>query len=389
MPLLNLLPWCRLDREYEIGDVVLRPYSLKDELPGVNDEATRRHVTQIVSCYRDIEGRPFGHPSVAIWKGRTALDDLTEGGEETLGEMVTIACFASLASRDLASAGRHYSNSTRFTLYRHRFERVGDFTSLAYRRRDGRVLDGRTLSELRFTAPVETSTQSDIKLDEPLAKAVVAYRDRSSEVEWGRLFNALMWFTFGNSDSDSVSEHMEIVAHASAIQELLNCDSRDGAFAVAVSSELRPEADLYASRSRRNKGFWNPSTDTLRHEWARELYRVRNQYAHGRTTAHGQYGWGRTEHLTLAAIAFPLLAKQLLDRAGCYTLSLHEKASIRGFEQLLDSNFLHEPDPMEEDRRFPWDKIIDHEAFGIAFETAAEEVRTRGGSTPEPTGKTQ
>lgn len=374
MPLLNFLPWCRLDREYAIGEILLRPYSIGDDLPGL-DGAALRQVELIVGAYRDIEGKAFGHPSIAVWKGRSPLHDLSEEEEETLGEMVTIACFASLSRRELASAGGHYSNSTRFTSYRTRFKEPGEFTMLVFRRREGRRGDGRSLLDLRFTCPIETSGNSDISIDEPLAQAISRFREQSTEADWNRLFNSLTWFNFGNSDSETVSIHMEFVAHASAIQELLGAGSDEKAFAQAIAPELLPLVELPAAGSTRDKGFWSSSSHPLRFEWARELYRVRNQYAHGRVDARRQNGWSADEHLTLAAIAFPLLVKRHLEKSGCYSLGLFEKGAVRGFERLLNTEFLRIPDATTEDQRSPWQKIVANEALSVASEGAAAKLQ--------------
>jgi hypothetical protein len=388
LPLLNLLPWCRLDREYTIGEILLRPYSIGNEVPGIDDSA-RRHVELIVGAYRDIEGKAFGHPSIAVWTSQSPLQDLSAEQEETLTEMVTVACFASLACRDLASAGGKYSNSTRFNLYRNRFERLGDFTSLVYRHRDGSVRDSRSLSDLTFTSPVQVSTHSDITIDEPLVQGIVRFRDQSAEADWNRLFNALTWFNFGNSDSETVSVHMEFVAHASAIQELLGSDGDERAFAGAVAPALSPTIDLPAARSTRDEGFWSESTKPLRFEWARELYRVRNQFAHGRLVARRQHGWSADEHLTLAAIAFPLLVKQHLERHGCYSLDSLERGAIRGFERLLDTRFLDRPGPDSEDQRYPWNKIVADESLKLALERTSAEMIAEKGSPPRSTGEQQ
>jgi hypothetical protein len=387
--LLNLLPWCRLDREYTIGEIILRPYSIGNELPGI-DESARRHVELIVSAYRDIEGKAFGHPSIAVWRShQSPLHALSAEEEETLTEMVTVACFASLAYRDLASAGGKYSNSTRFNLHRNRFERVGDLTSLVYRRRDGRVGDGRQLSDLTFTSPVQVATHSDIAIDEPLAQGIIRFRDQSAEADWNRLLNALTWFNFGNSDSETVSVHMEFVAHASAIQELLGSDGDERAFAGAVAPALSPAIDLLAARSTRNEGFWSESTKPLRFEWARELYRVRNQFAHGRLVARRQHGWSADEHLTLAAIAFPLLVKQHLEQRGCYSLDSLERGAIRGFERLLDTRFLERPDPALEDQWYPWSRIVADESLKIALERTSAEMIIDEASPHRTTGEQQ
>jgi hypothetical protein len=68
-------------------------------------------------------------------------------------------------------------------------------------------------------------------------------------------------------------------------KELLGSDGDERAFAGAVAPALSPTIDLPAARSTRDEGFWSKSTKPLRFEWARELYRVRNQFAHGRLVA--------------------------------------------------------------------------------------------------------
>jgi hypothetical protein len=388
VPLLNVLPWCRLDREYTIGEILLRPYSIGDELPDL-DEAALRQVELIVGTYRDLEGKAFGHPSIAVWKGRSPLHELSDEEEEALGEWLTIGCFASLAHRDLASSGGKYSNSGRFALYRTRFERPGDLTTLVFRRREGRKGDGRSLSDLRFTCPVEVAGRSDISIDEQLAQALVRYRDQSAEADWNRLFNALTWFNFGNSDSETVSVHMEFVAHASAIQELLGSASDERAFAGAVALALRPAVELPAARSTRDTSFWSASAKSLRFEWARELYRVRNQFAHGRLLARRQNGWSADEHLTLAAIAFPLLVKQHLERHACYSLNRLERGAVKGFERLLDTRFLEWPGAASEDQWYPWNRIIADESLKIALELSLGELKADDAGPPRPTGELQ
>lgn len=372
MPSLNLLPWCRLEKGYRVGELTLQPYSAGEQLPGLDDTVLAEHVKSIVQGYRGIEGKAFGRSAVAFLSDGPALKDLSADEEESLSELITVACFSSLANRDLASAGGHYSNSTRFALYRHRFERAGDFTSLVYRRRDGRIRDGRYLPELRFTAPLETSSLTNVVLDEPLGRDLAAYRSSASERDWGRLFNALTWFNFANSDSETVSEQMEWVALASALQELMNCQSNAADFAKELSARLQPREVLVSSNSRRNKGMWKEPERSLLHQWAYEFYSVRGQFAHGRITARGQDGWTRTEHLTLASMAFPLLVRQHISQGAA--LGSRHKAESRGFEQLLDCDFLRPPDPHSEDQRYPWDKIVARETLALASEAAFEKL---------------
>jgi hypothetical protein len=74
----------------------------------------------------------------------------------------------------------------------------------------------------------------------------------------------------------------------------------------------------------------------VRFEWLSEFYRVRGDFAHGRLTTRQPMVWNATEHLALAAIAFPFVVRCLLQRAGAYTLTRDDIAAIETFEPFAD-----------------------------------------------------
>ena len=59
-------------------------------------------------------------------------------------------------------------------------------------------------------------------------------------------------------------------------------------------------------------------------------------FAHGRLTTRQPMVWNATEHLALAAIAFPFVVRCLLQRAGAYTLTRDDIAAIETFEPFAD-----------------------------------------------------
>jgi hypothetical protein len=55
--------------------------------------------------------------------------------------------------------------------------------------------------------------------------------------------------------------------------------------------------------------------------------------------------WNPIEHLTLAAIAFPLLVRCLLQAAGAYELTSGDLAAIEAFEHFADQPAFLTPPP--------------------------------------------
>jgi hypothetical protein len=84
-----------------------------------------------------------------------------------------------------------------------------------------------------------------------------------------------------------------------------------------------PSKPLLAERAKRRIDRWKDPAAPVRYEWLKEFYRVRGDFSHGRLTTRQPMAWPNPfEHLTLAAIAFPLLVRCLLQRAGTYALTL-------------------------------------------------------------------
>jgi len=55
--MLPIMPWCRIDREYQVGEVTIVPYH--GRLDGVGDDV-QRQLARVLGTYRNIEGRPVG-----------------------------------------------------------------------------------------------------------------------------------------------------------------------------------------------------------------------------------------------------------------------------------------------------------------------------------------
>ena len=168
---------------------------------------------------------------------------------------------------------------------------------------------------------------------------------RSGGPEWGRWQHALSCFNQGNTDSDVFRYQMEWGLLASAFERLLDAAPHADDVADKFAKAMVPSRSLLARDAQRRSDRWKDPAASVRLEWLREFYRVRGDFSHGRLTTRQPMVWNNPfEHLTLAAIAFPLLVRCLLQRAGTYTLTRDDMAAIDAFEPFADqAEFLKLP----------------------------------------------
>jgi len=79
--------------------------------------------------------------------------------------------------------------------------------------------------------------------------------------------------------------------------------------------------------------------------------------------------WNSLEHLTLAAIAFPLVVKCLLKRADLYTFADDDQAQIDVFEKFAETkDFLKPPANQKNSIDSHWKRLVSDRSGKISFE---------------------
>ena len=73
--ILPIMPWCRLDRAYQVGDVTIIPY--RGRIDDV-DEPVQEALARVLNTYRDIQGRPVDHAAVVRYADKSFGADLTD-----------------------------------------------------------------------------------------------------------------------------------------------------------------------------------------------------------------------------------------------------------------------------------------------------------------------
>jgi len=342
MSMLTYLPWCPVKKPCVVAGIQLLPFN-RDEPLAIVDDNTWSQITKILAAYRDINGNPIKHAALVQVAGKGLTDDLTPDDRNAIFDLVAIVCCCSLACRKYFRGQSSYSNADCFVAYSQRFDEA-DWTTLVRRQRDGPTRCTWGLNDLRVSVPVHCHTVKRIEFDEPLLAALIAQRSALTRDEWGKWQNAVACFKHANTDSENVPQHVEWVLLCSAFQHLFRADSKAKDVARHFEEAIVPTIAIDAATSKREaKDRFSPGT-CLRYEWMNEFYRIRGDFAHGNLHSTQPKAWEPDEHLFLATLAFPLVLKSMLVKAGHYSLTEVDRVQIDCFEPLADTiEFLCEP----------------------------------------------
>lgn len=342
MATMQCMPWCPIDKVYRAGEISIIPFD-RDEGPGDLDELTICQVRAILSSYRNLEGHPVEKVALIRYEDKPVLAHLNDDEIEIARECADLVCFSGLANREYFNQLGAYCNADCFLLYVQEFKDDPSFIGVTSRRREGRNIDGRPLAETIFSIPVHTNYVSAVTLDEELLLGLINHRNSSREKEWARWQNALSCFNQANTDNDTVRYQVEWVLLASAFEHLLSARSDAKDVANKFSDIFVPTTPLEIGKAKRHSTKWQDSNRHLRYEWLKEFYRVRGDFAHGKLKTGQPLAWTPLEHIVLATIAFPLVAKSLLVRAGTYKLTDDDEAQIEAFESIANEDFFKRP----------------------------------------------
>jgi hypothetical protein len=325
MPTLFLLPWCRLDGLYSVGPVSLLPYRRGKSLADIEAE-TAEAILSILGDFVGIDDKPITECALLTLRGRLLLEDYPVPGDlEDIADHVHFACLASLSARDFLGRAEPYCNADCFALYVRSFRKGFGPSSPPIRGIDDTPtgLGGRGL---KVYIPVCAAAVVNVPLDGRLFAALGALRERlfaGGKIErWIAWKESLFCFNQANTDTGIVPLGMRCVLIASAIQRLLGANSKANDFGSRFAEALIPNSDAAEHRQ-------------ILERWAREFYRIRGDYAHGRLRSHKPISWNPESHLLCGAIAFPLLVKNLLQRDGVYNATLRNRAEVAAFAHLV------------------------------------------------------
>ena len=377
MSMLAFMPWCRIERVYEAGDIVILPFKRHVPIDGVDDTG-QCLVHTILTAYKTIEGKPVDRAALVRYAGKSLLDDLSQDDRAAIHGLVTLVCFCGLAMREYFNALGPYCNSDCFSLYFQEFDKAG-FTAIATRRREGHTSSGWSIDNIAITVPVHCHTVREVKLDETLLRALACHRAKPHDDEWAKWQNALTCFNQANTDSDNIRHQVEWVLLCSAFEHILGAKSEANDVATCFSAAMVPHEPLLVGTASRRSDRWQDNEQALRHEWMREFYRIRGDFAHGKLNTQQPTVWNTLEHLVLATIAFPLVVRCLFRKARVYNLTDGDRAQIEAFEKLANTaDFLKPPPDQKNSLDSHWSRLCGVCKSNLVFQRVVEEYEVKG-----------
>lgn len=376
MSMVSFMPWCRIEKAYDVGEIKILSFQRHENIEGL-DEVTQCRVNTILATYKTIEGKPIDRAALVQYGGKSLIDDLSEEERETIHELVALACFCGIARCEYFNSLGHYCNSDCFAIYIQKFDRA-DFTALTTRRREGQTLSGWPIDDIAITVPVHCQTVREVSIDEALLKALTSHRMHSKDEAWARWQNAISCFNQANTDGENVRYQVEWVLLCSAFEHLLEAASDYKDVAKKFVDAFMPSTHIPVKAAKRKAQSWTDLNAPLRYEWMKEFYRIRGDFAHGKLNSHQPAVWNTLEHLVLGAIAFPLLVRCLLEKAGRYALTDSDTAQINAFERLMDEPFLESPPDEQGSGDSYWSRLLSEARWDAAHDKAIKDLEAKG-----------
>ncbi|MEW6669529.1 MAG: hypothetical protein AB1512_30330 [Thermodesulfobacteriota bacterium] len=371
--MILFMPWCPIDKVYQVGDVTLLPFERQKPIIGL-DQAELTQVRALMGIYKDIEGEPVNRAALIRFGHKSVIEDLNEAEIDEAYDLVAIACFCGLTNRQYFNSLGPYCNSDSFSLFVQRFKDT-EFVALTSRRRDGSNMSAWAVEEIAITIPIHAHTIRSISLDERLLGALIVHRGLAGS-EWGRWQSAISCFNWANTDSDNIRHQVEWVNLCGAFEHLLEAKTMAEDVARRFSDVLTPSDPLLARDANCRSTKSADKGQSLRYEWMREFYRIRGDFAHGRLSSQQATVWEPFEYLVLATIAFPLVVKGLLDKAHRHDLSDADRDQIDAFERFSDTkDFTNPPLDQKNSLDSHWKRLVEDRRWKRTTREIAEKLK--------------
>lgn len=335
---IQFLPWCELANPVSVGDVRFLPWDRdapRDDMRREVHDILRR----VLLPYREANvGKDGQLPSVQRcvvieFRGEVALVEPDDDTLRQCQDAARMLALAGLSHRSLGGALGSYCNAANFTYFGHWLKDDLIHFSTTIRRAGGHALvGGHRFDESIVTRP-EHAARGPAPIDLLLLDALARARTQLLPRKSSELWDALLMFNNANTDDTWFPQELELIAMVGALQRLLDTRSDRDDFARAFESSLVPTVPVAVDTCpRASASFGGKSPSSVRYAWAREIYRLRGDPAHGVIASRQPRAWDDFHHLVLLRFSFPLIVKSELSKAGIYTLTGDDQDRIDAFE---------------------------------------------------------
>jgi hypothetical protein len=327
MSMLAFFPWLEIEGRILLGEYEIVPFKRGREPSGSGSEEQKR-IDSVLHPFKSGQG-PVNVATIVRLADRELLKDFPEGELDSLFMLALLVAFGGLAVREFCGvAGVRYCNATDFTFMVQSFREEANGTVIDILRRDGRTSIRITADVYQVFRPWHASHPlGGVRLDVPLIEGLLQARGRGL---WDHFRDSITAFVRANTDNPEIAPQSEVVDTVGAFERLLGVWGADR-LKQEFECHFRPRRDIKPKDAPRVPPALR-NGPSLRRLWIADFYEHRNPHAHGSQSTEPGLLWDRREHLLLAAYAFPLLVKSLLNEAGLYALTSDDQDSIDAFE---------------------------------------------------------
>ena len=355
MPTLPFFPWSKFDKKYDHTNFSLLPIELNTQAPqeiaGNWDD-----IKKIISVYQDKSNRQVKSASILFLKNTPITSDFDEEKITEIFVYREIVTISALSKRTYFEHWNYYS-SDNLKLIVQRFQIPVSSPAVVTRRRDGNLTQGFSPGVFKERMPTHVSPADKVTLDNDFILALLKVYEAGGDF-WGDIYDSIQNFNLANTDSGDFRAQIELVLTVGALERLFGLiQGKEEALANAVVQALNllPEAKNL------------PETKTLKQEvskctsvreaWVRDMFRLRNRYAHGRNQTKYDYSWSAQEHLLLLSFIFPILVKITLQAKSFYTFTDNDQRALFTFDYLVNLNGTLRPKPNDQ-HSFVWNESV-------------------------------
>jgi hypothetical protein len=350
MGALAFFPWLRLRSEFTpiraAGFQLLR-YERHEY-----KEADAEAVAAILAPYAEVARKSLDQAALLRIDDRAIFDGWEVDLIDSAFQFAEIVAFAGLSSRQFFSHSG-YSNRDHYRLIVQLFDKPGEGKLLRSPRRDGSSNLYIADPAHRVECPVHVSRADQTVIDDQLLLALVSCRSAANADDF---IESMVTFNLANTDNPAIAQHVELVLSSGALERVLHLrHGKEDQLASALVRSLNPSENVAVADCTR-AALGDGKSAMVRELWVRDLYRFRNEFAHGNVSAKRPRIWSVQEHLLLSSYVFPLVMKAELAAAGFYSLSDGDRVAIDTFEPLVCAADLFATDG---DGVFIWHQIIE------------------------------
>jgi len=368
MTMLAFFPWMAVRQA-----TVIEPYELVPWSPGGASPA----IEAILGSYTDRVGNPVSSATILRLREQALTRAYSDEERAALFEFAGVLGFTALARRTLCGRwGQNYANTSSLALVIQAFvEESPGFIAEVSRRRGGRLTAGMPMKLFQVRIPPHVEHLKSFEPDAALAAAGLSALEGSAADEYAE---AIFSFNAANTDSSQVPEQHEVVALVGALERLVGAKGSADDLALKLTGLLGPYLPTDRQMHLARRQAFESENGALRNNqriisassleaWARDLFRVRNAFGHGRRVNDRKSAWRAADHLLLGAHIFPLALVARLAKDGLYQLRDEELVGLHAIPRLLG---LREPQRWRLQRGPIWRYAIDAAGDELRFRRA-------------------